>query len=155
MTQKGNKMRRQAGFTLIELVTVIVILGVLAAFALPRFSGLEAKARIATINGLTGSIRSGAALAHALYLANSSASPITMEGSPVGAVIIDSTTGYPTTAVLGIKAVIQDLTGFTYDPTTGVFSLDSAPTPANCKVTYALGSTAGAVPTETVVTTGC
>ncbi len=155
MTQKGNKMRRQAGFTLIELVTVIVILGVLAAFALPRFSGLEAKARIATINGLTGSIRSGAALAHALYLANSSASPIAMEGAPVGAVIIDATTGYPTVAVLGIKAVVQDLTGFTFDPATGVFSLDSAPTPANCKVTYALGTGAGGVPTATVVTTGC
>jgi MSHA pilin protein MshA len=152
MTQKGNKMRRQAGFTLIELVTVIVILGVLAAFALPRFSGLESKARIATINGLTGSIRSGAALAHALYLANSSASPITMEGS---AVVIDTTTGYPTVADAGIKAVIQDLTGFTFAPSTGIFSLDSAPTPADCKVTYALGTGAGGVPSATVVSTGC
>ena len=56
---------RTAGFTLIELVIVIVILGILAAAALPRFSDLSGDARIAALNGLAGSIRSAGALAKA------------------------------------------------------------------------------------------
>ena len=60
-------MNQQSGFTLIELVTVIVILGVLAAFAIPRFSGLETQARIAAVNGLAGSVKSAGALSKALW----------------------------------------------------------------------------------------
>ena len=51
-------MNKQAGFTLIELVLVIVILGVLAATALPRFSDLSTQARVASLNGLAGGLRS-------------------------------------------------------------------------------------------------
>ena len=57
------------GFTLIELVVVITILGILAAFAIPRFANLETEARIAAVQGLGGSVRSGATLAHSLSLA--------------------------------------------------------------------------------------
>ncbi len=45
----------QSGFNLIELITVIVVLGILSAFALPRFAGLEAHARTASLEGLAGS----------------------------------------------------------------------------------------------------
>jgi len=50
--------RVQAGFTMIELITVIVILGVLSAFALPRFANLESSAERATIEGFVGALRS-------------------------------------------------------------------------------------------------
>lgn len=72
----------EKGFTLIELVVVIVILGVLAAFAIPRFVSLESEARAATFEGMLGSMRAASTLAHSQALAEERAStdPITMEG---------------------------------------------------------------------------
>lgn len=52
------KNTKSTGFTLIELVMVIVILGVLASFALPRFSDLSSSAKIATIESIAGTMRS-------------------------------------------------------------------------------------------------
>ena len=49
-------MRRQAGFTLIELVMVIVVLGILAAVAIPKFIDLTSNAQTAAINGIAGSL---------------------------------------------------------------------------------------------------
>src|SRR5262245_49800452 len=72
----------QRGFTLIELVVVIVILGILAAFALPKFMGLEQQARIASVRALEGTVRSSTAMAHSLWMANGGAA-ITIDGLPV------------------------------------------------------------------------
>ena len=54
----SSKVMRQSGFSLIELVMVIVILGILAAFALPKFSDLSSSARIATLDGIAGAMKS-------------------------------------------------------------------------------------------------
>jgi MSHA pilin protein MshA len=55
-------MKRQGGFTLIELVVVIVILGILAVTAAPRFLNLQNDAREAAIQGLKGAMDGGAAI---------------------------------------------------------------------------------------------
>jgi MSHA pilin protein MshA len=112
-------------------------LGILAAFAVPRFASLEGQARLAAIQALGGSVRSSAALAHALWLAQGQPATVTMEGAPVA---IAMTNGYPDLAT--IDDTISDLSGFSYVAATGVFSKTGAA--ATCTVTYTAAPANGA-----------
>ena len=78
------------GFTLIEILVVITILGILAAFAVPRFASLEIEARSAAATALAGRVRSSVALSHALWLAQGQPATVTMEDQE-----ISMTNGYP------------------------------------------------------------
>ena len=150
----------QRGFTMIELVVVIVILGILAAFALPKYMGLENQARVAAVNGMTGSIRSAANMAHGVWLASGNPATITVEGTA-----ITITNGYPN--ALGMSQLIQDSSGFTIAPNPPVagsanvkYTPNGARTAATCYVQYAPPAAASGpivitMPTAAVLQTSC
>ena len=142
-------MNKPSGFTLIELVVVITILGILAAFAIPRFASLESEARSAATQGLAGSVRSAATLAHGLWLAEDGPASITVEG-----LSINMSNGYPIAD--NIDDTLADYQGhtFTLSGSTGSFESVGAPTPANCSVSYTT-ALAGNAPAVTVVLSGC
>ena len=142
------------GFSWIELLVVITILGILAVFAVPRFASLDGQARLAATQALAGSVRSGAALAHALWLAegNPSSPTITMEGQP-----ITMTFGYPDAAT--IEGTLIEHTGFELTTPNGsaVFTLasPSGVPVANCFVTYTPPAADNQAPKIVATTGGC
>ena len=131
------------GFTLIELVMVIVILGVLSAFALPRFADLSTDARLATLESLEGAMRSASGMVHSIAMLESktdcSADPtIELEG-----VTVTLRCGYPCPHPNGIgNAVAADgnysWVGGNCGGQLGAVEvqISDAPDPGNCKIRY-------------------
>ena len=128
---------KQQGFTLVELVVVIVSLGILAATAIPRYASYTREARIASLNGLAGAIRSAVLVVQGRYIAtgNTSATTVTLADGSSVTTTAGANGGIPVVAAGGIDLAVNTGGTFVYVPATGVFNFPTAI--ANCTVTYA------------------
>ncbi len=158
-----KRIKQSAGFTLIELVVVIVILGILAATIVPRFTNLHADARASVVTGMEASVRSATSMYHGVKLALGTAAGTAVPNSRFEGVGVDVTDifNYPGAVAAGIVAIVDDAGGdFTVTYTTGtpataVWSYTGATTAASCQVVYTASAASGSPPGIVATTTNC
>ncbi|MEH6531987.1 MAG: type II secretion system protein [Photobacterium frigidiphilum] len=102
-------MKRQGGFTLIELVVVIVILGILAVTAAPRFLNLQNDARSASLQGLKGAIEGAAGITFGKAAINGVESVGDSSITGDNGTTIDIAYGYPQATSAALEAAVNGL----------------------------------------------
>jgi MSHA pilin protein MshA len=120
-------LKRQGGFTLVELTAAITIVGTLSAFALPRYVDLMRSARVAKMELARGAVNRSAQTYHMKWM---------LSGSPAATTVIDKVemneAGYPTSAGILVAAGVLD----SYETrVAGVIAVD--PEHPACSLVYA------------------
>ncbi|WP_305842680.1 type II secretion system protein [Photobacterium leiognathi] len=143
-------MKRHNGFTLIEMIIVIVILGVLSIAAAPRFFDIISQARIATLQGIKGSMQGAADIANAKSLIENITDGFLSNGVKI-------VHGYPTADPDGIILAVDvdgDLFKLMIKPSDADIAWGFSPTATTCYVGYSAPSAPGETAT-TIVNTDC
>ncbi|MEZ8146189.1 type II secretion system protein [Enterovibrio norvegicus] len=137
-------MKRQGGFTLIEMIVVIVILGILAVTAAPKFIDMTDNAKSGALAGLKGAVASAANISHAQYQMNGgSGTGLTTtfhNGYPDG----KTATGIATTVELGAD---WDVVSATSTDATSIVEFNFATNPGSECVVYTPAASEGVFPT--------
>ena len=139
---------RSSGFTLIEVVVLTSLIGIVAAFAVPRYTRLANSVRASEVTALGANLRQAALTAHAQFLVpGPQLSAITMRGKTV-----TLRNGYPDATANGIRKAVFDSDGFTVDEGADfvTFIRADAPSGQQCSVTYQAAPEASRAATITV-----
>ena len=153
-------MKRNAGFTLIELIIVIVILGILAVTAAPKFINLQGDARSSTVTAMKGAVEAASSMAHSKAIIAGKDNLTVRDGITVDNVGVDLVYGYPAATANGIGNVINAPSlewSYSYSSVARTYTLrpkNFPPSTVSCNVVYTQ-ATSTAAPTVVATTTGC